>query len=133
MNFLTQRCLFEYSIERNDLTKTPFTYYVPGHLPKKIDEYRKRMKTLTVTHLTFSPNGSELLVNLGGEQLYLFNVLHSNINANEIKEFDSFRYDSFRDMFKKDSWQEQQPNTSETSSSSSDNSSAKAQPDKNQK
>lgn len=36
------------------------------------------MKTLSVTYLTFSPDGKELLVNLGGEQLYLYDLNGKN-------------------------------------------------------
>lgn len=70
-----------------------------GHLPRKIDEFRKRMKTLSVTHLTFSSNGSELLLNLGGEQLYLFDIL-TNLTSStqDIKKFNKFKYDSYRDL-----------------------------------
>lgn len=28
----------------------------------------------TITNLTFSPDGTELLVNMGGEQIYLYDV-----------------------------------------------------------
>lgn len=28
----------------------------------------------TITYLTFSPDGTELLVNMGAEQLYLYNI-----------------------------------------------------------
>ena len=45
-----------------------------GHLPQKQQDYRKRYRTLASTFLTFSPDGNELLVNLGGEQIYLFDV-----------------------------------------------------------
>ena len=45
-----------------------------GHLPQKQQDYRKRYRTLASTYLTFGPDGSELLVNLGGEQIYLFDV-----------------------------------------------------------
>lgn len=45
-----------------------------GHLPQKQPDYRKRYRTLASTYLTFSPDGAELLVNLGGEQIYLFDV-----------------------------------------------------------
>ncbi len=45
-----------------------------GHLPQKQPDYRKKYRTLASTFLTFSPDGSELLVNLGGEQIYLFNI-----------------------------------------------------------
>jgi hypothetical protein len=70
------------------------SYYVPGHLPKRIDEYRKRLKNLSVTFIQFSPDGSELLVNLGGEQLYSF-VLNGDYSQN--RGF-SLRHDSFRDL-----------------------------------
>lgn len=47
---------------------------VLGHLPQKQSDYRKRYRTLASTYVTFSPTGTELLVNLGGEQIYLFDV-----------------------------------------------------------
>ncbi|KAI0228941.1 WD and tetratricopeptide repeats protein 1 [Lamellibrachia satsuma] len=49
-------------------------YYVPGHLPQKQRDYRHKYRTLASTYLTYSPDGSELLVNLGGEQIYLFDT-----------------------------------------------------------
>lgn len=49
-------------------------YFVAGHLPQKQMDYRKRYRTLASTYVTYSPDGSELLVNLGGEQIYLFDV-----------------------------------------------------------
>ncbi|CAL1543216.1 unnamed protein product [Lymnaea stagnalis] len=49
-------------------------YYIAGHLPQKQQDYKKRYRTLASTYLTFGPDGSELLVNLGGEQIYLFDV-----------------------------------------------------------
>lgn len=49
-------------------------YFVTGHLPQKQQDYKKRYRTLASTYLTFSPDGSELLANLGGEQIYLFDV-----------------------------------------------------------
>ena len=45
-----------------------------GHLPQKQQDYRKKFRTLASTYLTFSPDGNELLVNLGGEQIYLFDI-----------------------------------------------------------
>jgi hypothetical protein len=49
------------------------------------------MRTLSVTFLVFSPDGSELLVNLGGEQLYCFGM----------NTFDSvkFKYNSYSQLF----------------------------------
>lgn len=52
------------------------------------------MKTLSVTFVTFSPNGDELMVNLGGEQLYLFNIKNSSTNDFKL------RYDSYKELFK---------------------------------
>ncbi|KAI8740901.1 WD and tetratricopeptide repeats protein 1 [Biomphalaria glabrata] len=49
-------------------------YFIAGHLPQKQQDYKKRYRTLASTYLTFGPDGSELLVNLGGEQIYLFDV-----------------------------------------------------------
>lgn len=49
-------------------------YFVAGHLPQKQQDYRKKYRTLASTYMTFGPDGSELLVNIGGEQIYLFDV-----------------------------------------------------------
>lgn len=34
----------------------------------------RRYRSLTTTYVTFSPDGKDLLANLGGEQIYLFNI-----------------------------------------------------------
>lgn len=47
-------------------------YFTPGHLPSSSRRVKKR--SLVATYLTFGSTGRELLVNLGGEQLYLFDV-----------------------------------------------------------
>ncbi|CAG5126463.1 unnamed protein product [Candidula unifasciata] len=64
------------SVEGENYTLPPgcAQYYIAGHLPQKQLDYKKRYRTLASTYLTFSPDGSELLVNLGGEQIYLFDV-----------------------------------------------------------
>lgn len=49
-------------------------YFIAGHLPQKQSDYRKRYRTLASTYVTFGPTGKELLVNLGGEQIYLFDI-----------------------------------------------------------
>uniref|UniRef100_A0A2L2YFC7 WD and tetratricopeptide repeats protein 1 n=1 Tax=Parasteatoda tepidariorum TaxID=114398 RepID=A0A2L2YFC7_PARTP len=51
------------------------SYFVAGHLPLKQDDFRKRYRTLTSTYVAFSPDGNDVLANLGGEQIYLFNIL----------------------------------------------------------
>lgn len=35
---------------------------------------RRRLRPLASTYVTFSPCGGDLLVNLGGEQIYLFDI-----------------------------------------------------------
>ena len=47
-------------------------YFIPGHLP--YPTRRGKRRSVVSTFLNFSPNGRELLVNLGGEQLYLFDI-----------------------------------------------------------
>lgn len=59
-------------------------YYVAGHLPVKQQDYRKKYRNLASTYLTFSADGNELLVNLGGEQIYLFDIN----NRRKPKKFD---------------------------------------------
>ena len=44
-----------------------------GHLPLKQSPDGKK-RNLAATYVTFSPDGKDLLVNLGGEQIYMFNV-----------------------------------------------------------
>ena len=56
----------------------------PGHIPQKKDDYRKKLRALAATYVTFSPDGTELLVNLGGEQIYLFDVNRKR----QIEKFD---------------------------------------------
>ncbi|CAH1798641.1 unnamed protein product [Owenia fusiformis] len=62
------------SPEDFDIPTTAVSYYVAGHLPQKQQDYKKRYRTLASTYLTFSPDGNELLVNLGGEQIYMFDI-----------------------------------------------------------
>ena len=48
-------------------------YFVAGHLLRRRE--RKRYRAYASTYLSFSPDGTELLSNLGSEQIYLFDVL----------------------------------------------------------
>ncbi|XP_046570882.1 WD and tetratricopeptide repeats protein 1-like isoform X1 [Haliotis rubra] len=63
-------------MDGEDYTLPPgcVSFYVAGHLPQKQSDYKKKYRTLAATYVTFSPDGAELLVNLGGEQIYLFDV-----------------------------------------------------------
>lgn len=47
-------------------------YYAPGHLAR--DNGLENSFKLAATYITFNAAGSEMLVNLGGEQIYLFDV-----------------------------------------------------------
>lgn len=47
-------------------------YFVPGHLPGKEAMYMRKQRPLAATYVTYSPDGTQLLVNLGGEQIYLY-------------------------------------------------------------
>jgi len=55
-------------------------YFVPGHLPGTEGVFQKKLRPLTSTFLTYNNDGSELLVNLGGEQIYLYDkfALHGD-------------------------------------------------------
>ncbi|CAL7932852.1 unnamed protein product [Xylocopa violacea] len=46
-------------------------YFIAGHLHSR---QRDSNRSFTTTYLTFSADGNELLVNMGGEQIYLFDV-----------------------------------------------------------
>ena len=49
-----------------------FCFFPPpfaGHLPVKLPDYNNRLRVLVATYVTFSPDGTELLVNMGGEQV----------------------------------------------------------------
>ncbi|KAK3922885.1 WD and tetratricopeptide repeats protein 1 [Frankliniella fusca] len=71
----TYHLLFE---NGNDLTKTDHLpdgcaeYFVAGHLNR--DPGHRKLRSLASTYVTFGANGRDLLVNLGGEQIYLFDI-----------------------------------------------------------
>jgi hypothetical protein len=122
--YFIYRSVFEYSLDEAfdaSTNKCPITYYVPGtciifysfsilwffclfsynlniyckgHLQKRSNENRKQTKNISITYVTFSPNGDELLVNYGGEQLYLFDLI---LGANMVPTR-QFKYDSYKQM-----------------------------------
>jgi WD and tetratricopeptide repeats protein 1 len=55
--------------ESDNLVRECVRYYAPGHLQVSRDNMNK-----TVTFVSFSPSGNELLVNYGAEQIYLFEI-----------------------------------------------------------
>ncbi|XP_077432868.1 WD and tetratricopeptide repeats protein 1 isoform X2 [Vanacampus margaritifer] len=59
---------------QNPIPDNAVQYYVAGHLPAKLVDYNNRLRVLVATYVAFSPDGTELLVNIGGEQVYLFDL-----------------------------------------------------------
>ncbi|XP_060874222.1 WD and tetratricopeptide repeats protein 1-like [Metopolophium dirhodum] len=55
-------------------------YFLPGHIQPKNSETITR-KNYGITHLTFSPDGQELLVNYGCEYVYLYDLVNRVDNA----------------------------------------------------
>lgn len=50
-------------------------YFAPGHLPPQLSkDLRRRFRAYVATYVNFSPSGCELIANLGGEQIYLFDI-----------------------------------------------------------
>ncbi|TGZ67110.1 hypothetical protein CRM22_004980 [Opisthorchis felineus] len=66
--------------EVNETVEVPFDsvrYFVPGHLPSKEVSYRRCFRHVNVTCVSFSPDGTELLANMSGDHIYLFNLNNS--------------------------------------------------------
>jgi WD and tetratricopeptide repeats protein 1 len=49
-------------------------YFAPGHLPVREAESHNPWKSFSVTDVRFSADGANILSNIGGEQIYLFEV-----------------------------------------------------------
>ncbi|VDD97544.1 unnamed protein product [Enterobius vermicularis] len=50
----------------------PLLTLIPAHIP--LTDPMRSFKSLSVTHVGFNNVGNELIVNIGGEQIYIFNV-----------------------------------------------------------
>ncbi|KAF6205167.1 hypothetical protein GE061_019334 [Apolygus lucorum] len=50
-------------------------YFVPGHVPSRKKCTDRELREYSATYVTFGPNGTDLLVNLGTEQIYLFDIM----------------------------------------------------------
>ncbi|KAK0087173.1 hypothetical protein PV325_001625 [Microctonus aethiopoides] len=72
--------------------KSEFAFNRAGHL--RSPRLRDNCRCFTSTYITFSADGSELLVNMGGEQIYLFDInknnnsriLQCNVNSDNFTE-----------------------------------------------
>ncbi|XP_063362670.1 WD and tetratricopeptide repeats protein 1 [Cydia amplana] len=58
----------------HNIPRAAVTYYAPGHLSIEPNEHNFPKKA--TTYVAFSHDGNELLVNLGSEQIYLFDINH---------------------------------------------------------
>ncbi|XP_018100480.1 WD and tetratricopeptide repeats 1 L homeolog isoform X2 [Xenopus laevis] len=70
----TQSGIHTFCSRQKPIPEGAAQYYVAGHLPVKLPDYNNRLRVLVATYVTFSPDGTELLVNMGGEQVYLFDL-----------------------------------------------------------
>lgn len=51
------------------------TYFAPGHLPPRLSkDFPRELRPYVATYVNFSPDGNEVITNLGGEQIYLFDI-----------------------------------------------------------
>jgi len=78
---------FDFVCTDNNTTETlnkfqsALQYYVPGHIHPYTEILPKKPKNYVITYLTFSPDGQELLVNYGGDYVYLYNLMDKADNA----------------------------------------------------
>lgn len=68
----------------------PLFILVPGHIPISSDDARHAFRSLSVTHVGFNSVGNELIVNIGGEQIYIFNVLDRVGEADALQSLKMF-------------------------------------------
>lgn len=57
-----------------------------GHLPRKLEEYKRRYRSLAATYVTFDPTGRYLLANIGGEHIYLYDICTPKQPFSELPE-----------------------------------------------
>lgn len=60
------------SDNEDNITKGCVQYYAPGHLQSSSAD--KSQRYTAVTFISYSPDGCDILVNYGSEQIYLFNI-----------------------------------------------------------
>ena len=74
----------ESSSNRNpstELAKGCVTYFSPGHLKPEPVKPDLKNKMYVTTYANFSPNGEEIIQNLGGEHIYIYNLKNGNSDA----------------------------------------------------
>uniref|UniRef100_A8QG79 WD and tetratricopeptide repeats protein 1, putative n=1 Tax=Brugia malayi TaxID=6279 RepID=A8QG79_BRUMA len=83
--------------DRRNVSKPLFTV-IPGHIPISDSSSRHPFRTLSVTHVGFNSLGNELIVNIGGEQIYIFNVLDRAHEPDALQSLNSFIDDPVRNL-----------------------------------
>jgi WD and tetratricopeptide repeats protein 1 len=79
---LVLECNDDNTTETLNKFQSALQYFVPGHIHTYNNEIlHKKQKNYVITYLTFSPDGQELLVNYGGEYVYLYNLMDQADNA----------------------------------------------------
>lgn len=79
---------FPKSSNREPIDPNCVQYYAPGHLA--IENASATNFKLAATYISFNLTGSEMLVNMGGEQIYLFDINKSR----HIKELQVPQYNN---------------------------------------
>lgn len=58
--------------------KDGVAYFCPGHITKNISKIVEH-ESRAITYLTFNPCGTELLVNMGSEHIYIYDLLRAKV------------------------------------------------------
>ncbi|CAG5114159.1 Oidioi.mRNA.OKI2018_I69.chr2.g8227.t1.cds [Oikopleura dioica] len=75
--------IFDVRFDKEPTVKLMFgKMYFPGHCDRDRGNY-------SVTHVTFSQDGSELLANMGSEYVYLYDVKNPTLTSLKLPDFDS--------------------------------------------
>ncbi|XP_073845069.1 WD and tetratricopeptide repeats 1 [Musca autumnalis] len=64
------------ALETGDIPKECVTYYCPGHISKN-NSKRIEHESRAITYLTFNATGTELLVNMGAEHIYIYDLYNA--------------------------------------------------------
>lgn len=73
---------YQKTFDRDPLDPNCVQYYAPGHLA--VENFDNHNLKLATTYISFNSAGTEMLVNMGGEQIYLFDI-NSSKNISEMQ------------------------------------------------
>ena len=75
-------------VQPSDRDPACLAHFAPGHIFKSVGKRRTMLQQLASTFVSFSPDGSELLVNLTSEHAYLYDVIRTVEPIKYKKDFD---------------------------------------------